>query len=315
MDNHLLVSASNGKKAVDKSRTSEPGTVVDGDAFASLLEKELDGKSGKSEAKELVAGKDTNRSNSSKEARDKDEQQHLQRLGLKMDKMVGSKNFIYNLALKDPASLSISERQSLHLGEFSRTHLEVKDFQNALAQRGMHLKDLSFSQISNLTRSRSKEELSTRLDQLDTTHAASEHPVPGLVAPKSSAHAPFFDPKAGLLQGAASVSGVDRARQADQVDARRLQREDVIRQIMTHIDVQRVANQTEVALRLNPEFLGDMKIKLNFEGRNHVSADFETTSKETKALLDEGLDSLKDSFERAGMTLTRGNTHLVEHVS
>lgn len=318
MDNHLLVSASSSQKAVEKPRTSEP--TADGDAFAKILDKEVSGSTSKDDKKstrQLVSGDEHNKT--SPQQQKELEEQFKRRMGLNVDKLIGTRNFIYNLVLKDPATLNISERQALHLGEFSNSQIALKDFQSALSEKGLHLKDLSFTQISQLSRCHSKEELATRLDSLDVSHHEGFAPLAVRMErstryPSSPLSPAYTDLKMGHVNGVnGQVRSADKTQQA--ADARKKQREDVIRQVMVHIDVQRVANQTEVALKLNPEFLGDMKIKLRFEGHNNVAADFETTSADTKSLLDEDMDSLRDAFDRKGMTLTHGRTHLVETVS
>jgi flagellar hook-length control protein FliK len=78
--------------------------------------------------------------------------------------------------------------------------------------------------------------------------------------------------------------------------------EQVGRRIMDNIRIEK----WEVKIRLDPENLGPLDIRLDVDG-NNVSAMFGVNSADVQSLLEQGLSKLRNSFESSGYTLNAWN--------
>ncbi|MCL5036813.1 MAG: flagellar hook-length control protein FliK, partial [Chloroflexi bacterium] len=102
---------------------------------------------------------------------------------------------------------------------------------------------------------------------------------------------------------ASKADDVQSAKQLAEEAEKQVKRQDVIDQIVKHIEVKSLQNQTEVAIKLNPEFLGQLKVKLEFKDGG-VSASFDTTSALVREMLDESKDELMETFSGKGIKLS-----------
>ena len=69
------------------------------------------------------------------------------------------------------------------------------------------------------------------------------------------------------------------------------------------MEIQNFANRDELQLRLNPEYLGELKIKLTQDKDGELSAQFITNSEETREVLTESRSDLRDKIEGKGLRL------------
>ena len=99
--------------------------------------------------------------------------------------------------------------------------------------------------------------------------------------------------------------------QKTQQATRSQERQSVIDQILQQVEVRNLANRTELNLKLNPEYLGELKVKL-VHTDDGIRADFETSSKRTRELLREGEEDLKTQANAKGVRLRSTRFRLVD---
>ena len=97
--------------------------------------------------------------------------------------------------------------------------------------------------------------------------------------------------------------------------ARAEQRRAVMDQLLTKIQVRNVANQTEMQLRLNPEYLGEVKISLLHDKEGGVKATFQTTSKLTREILAENKDELMEKARSNGVRIGDMDVEFVDELT
>jgi flagellar hook-length control protein FliK len=90
-------------------------------------------------------------------------------------------------------------------------------------------------------------------------------------------------------------------------------RQQIMDQIFTKIDIQNLTNKTELQLRLNPEYLGELKLNL-VQSKDGLKADFMTTSRVTRDLLAEGEDELRGMAKGKGVRLGALSFKVVENL-
>jgi flagellar hook-length control protein FliK len=105
-------------------------------------------------------------------------------------------------------------------------------------------------------------------------------------------------------------SFADELRKTSSADKAR-ERQSVIDQILAQIEVRNFANRTELNLKLNPEYLGELKVKL-VHTDDGIRADFETSSKATREILREGEEDLKAQAKEKGVRFRTMRVTLVD---
>ena len=90
------------------------------------------------------------------------------------------------------------------------------------------------------------------------------------------------------------VAKTEDVNKADQQKAYE-QRQNVLDQIIKHVEVRNFQNQTEMNLRLNPEYLGELKINMQHTKDGGVTTTIQTSSRVTRKLLEEAKDDLSPS--------------------
>lgn len=322
-----LVSLINTNKSDSKTK----GAPVEGDAFSKILER----KTGKSEDTAEKTRESISNDKSDK-AKEKTQQQadFEERLKARLSGKPGDMsmaNYLYNIVLRSPDSLSMSEKQSFHVGDFSKEAVDVKEFQKMLGERGLNLRDLSMQQLAQLTQRTNKAQVVSFLDNL-VSKQRDDKTVPGQQDVQNTSTA---EPKKDEQQRKTVEARSAELRQPEQpvardpqlnlvADAQRPQntenasrkeeREKVIKQIIERMEIQTVGRRTELTMKLNPEYLGDMRVKLSTEN-GKLEAAFETTSREVRQFLEEGWEGLKDTFTRKGLNLQKVSATLVESLS
>jgi len=331
-----IIDAGNLVSLVSGSKTSEAtrgkGAANEGDSFAKVLEQQT----GKSE-KAAEKTRDVISENKKEDKKGVDARQAAEladklrgRLNSKPGEMTGMANYLYNIVLKSPESLSMAEKQSFKVGEFSAESLDMKEFQKMLNDRGIKLSDMSFSQIAQMTQHNNRGTVTAFLDDImqkmkegafekrhpaitpgfsaadfqRTKEEAREQAVEFKLAQESQAVRPD-------APGVPQAQSFNEARQTQLAAERNEQRENVIKQIIDRMEIRSVGERTEMTLKLNPEYLGELRVQLSTEG-GKMSAQFETTSEEVRSLVEDGIHLLRDGFNRRGLTLDQVKATVVD---
>ena len=92
-------------------------------------------------------------------------------------------------------------------------------------------------------------------------------------------------------------------------------RQQVINQIVTHMEIRNFTSRDELTLRLNPEYLGELKIKINRGKDGELSAQFITDSEDTREVLQESRAELREHIEKKGMNLRSIDIEMVDHIA
>lgn len=328
-ENPNLISLINSNKPETGGRAR--ATSDGGDSFSKVLEK----KTGKSEetaekTRETVAGD----SKQTDKAREKSQQQAEleERLKARLAGKGGDlsmANYLYNIVLQNPDSLSMSEKQAFKVGEFSNEALSAREFQKMLGERGLEVKDFSMHQLAHLTRTTNKAQVTAFLDDfLNKVREQKPQPQGGEMVRATDDARPQGDKDQKSAEAASTdarpqerpVSDVrfdvvaeSQRPQSTESSSRKEEREKVIQQIIERMEIQSVGRRTEITLKLNPEYLGEMRIKLSSEN-GKLQAAFETTSREVRQFIEEGWEGLRDTFMRKGLNLEKVSATLVESV-
>lgn len=308
---------------------------ADKDMFSRILEQQTGkGTEAQEKGRETIAAekKGADKAADAKGASEMEERLKA-RLGMKTD-VSSMANYLYNVVLQNPDTLSMSERQALHKGEFSKEAVGIKDLQRMLSQRGLNLSNLSFTQIAQLTQRNNRSQITSFLDNL-LTEMRHGKPDPAAVAqatraPQQTEHdkatredegrkdaqskeaqtltQPSTQPEfqVPLAQAPLPSQGAQQA-----AEARREARENVLQQIIKKMEIRSMGDRTELTLKLNPEYLGDLRVKLTTQN-GRMEARFETSSKEVRSYIEEGMTALRQNFTAQGLNLERISAHVVE---
>ena len=322
-----------GKAAEASPKKSAP---ADKDMFARILEQQT-GKGSEAQEKgrdAIAAEKKGAEKGSETRASSEMEERLKARLGMKTD-ITSMANYLYNVTLQNPDSLSMSEKQALRVGEFSSQAVGIKDLQKMLEQRGLNLRNLSFTQLAQLTQRNNRSQVTSFLDQL-TSQMRQGRPEAAAMA--QAAPAPVKaerdkatkedegrkdaqakeaqsltqqpstppEPQVPLAQAPVPSQGAQQA-----AEARRQERENVLQQIIQKMEIRNLGNRTELSLKLNPEYLGDLRVQLSTQN-GRMEARFETSSKEVRGYIEEGMSVLREKFATQGLNLDRISAHVVE---
>lgn len=330
MDAGNMLSLVSGSKPTGK----KSGTATDGDVFSRVLE-QTTGKSEKSadKTREAISSDKKDDKNKPLDKQAAELEEKLRGKMFKPGELTGMANYIYNIVLKSPESLSMAEKQAFKVGEFAQDGVGIKEFQKMLSDRGIKLNDLTFSQIAQLTQRNSKGQINAFLDDLlkqmrdgtvekrlkmplaPQTQSADETRTREKTERKGSEAAQSADTHpVQPFVGMADARPSQQTQEIRSEEARKEQRENVIKQIIEKLEIRSVGDKTEMTLKLNPEYLGDMRIKLSTEN-GKLSAQFETTSAEVRELLEEGWHGLQETFQRKGLNLATVSTHLVDSIT
>lgn len=252
-------------------------------------------------------------------ARDAAETKEHGKDGKKVDGRVS--DYVKNMQSKDPATLSMVEKGAFRVGEFSPQQKMAGSPASGLAQmlasQGIDVSGFSPQQIKGLMSRMDTKDLGKMLSQVKT------EPSPGSTLAQDEKH--LKDLKDKMAQAAQNTPVEQQAFNLEQLvgagvskesgeAARAEQRRQVMDQILAQIDVRNVANQTEMNLRLNPEYLGEVKITLVHDDEGGVKALFKTTSKATREVLDENGDELVAQAKGKGVRIGSMAVELVDDI-
>ncbi|MEW6281533.1 MAG: hypothetical protein AB1758_23185, partial [Candidatus Eremiobacterota bacterium] len=278
-----MISTILGSSATTTSSKTGRTDKADPDAFTKELDRAAGEKGNKEEAGKVISDDKQVRRDDRKEPQQKAESDRIQTEEQKLQQKHLSKlnSYLYELAYKNPDTLSLAEKQSMRMEEFSSVGFH--DLRAMLRERGLCLRDFSFTQLAQLTRDGSRNQVASTLEFfMRERDERKPSDLPGPVDPTQM--------QRDLARELRSVS-LQEARQQHQAAEVQHQRQVVIDQILQHIEVRNLANRTELSLKLNPEYLGDLRIKL-VHGDQGIKAEFETTSRTTRAVLEESEEDL-----------------------
>lgn len=309
LDQNVLNSVlSSGAVGKTESRKAEK---EDGDAFSAALgeaskdkeSKSKDTKASKAEAREKEARK--------LEARDQEDKQKA----AAQAKTPTSSVQMQKLMKKNVDTLSLSEKQALRVAEFA----------NEAEQQARK----SVSAAPPQAQAQTQPGAATAKGQRSTpgevaARGASSLARPGLEAERVDEKTRKAveelqsreQPKGGagnLDQLLARESKFAEEMQKTGQVERAQERQSVIDQIMQQIEVRNFANRTELNFKLNPEYLGELSVKL-VHSDDGVRADFETSSKRTRDLLREGEEDLRTQAGQKGVRLKAMRFTVVDSV-
>lgn len=324
MDNKMLISmmGSTAPSRDGASSTSKAG--VDADAFSQALEQATGGnKLGAKQSENLISEKQTAKAEAERRQDDAARNQtQASDPKLTDPKTMGTRAYLYQMMYKNPDAMSLAEKQALKLDSGTRDGVGLRELQRMMSERGLNMRDLTFTQMANLTRSNSRTQVSSFLEHLSKEARGDKEAAPlrgaastdaGLAA-SSSAHK--GDPGTSTENGLAAAA----VRQAGQMtpgreNAQTQRRREVIDQIVSHMELRNLANRDELHMKLNPEYLGELKIKLVQGEGGVVSARFSTTSRDTREVLDESRSDLRKRVEERGIRLGQIEVDLVDELA
>lgn len=211
-------------------------------------------------------------------------------------KMSASKQMLYNMAYMNKSAMSLSQKSAMGLNAdgMSKAMLMHSSPNSGLA---------------------GKADASAALSQMKGQQAASALKADASKSSKEGAKSSFGGVNANVTaqtseqQNQVAMKAADKAEKADA--ARNVKREEVIKQIIDRVELRNFAGKSELTIKMNPEFLGSMKMRLIFEG-DKVSAEFNTTSKAVREAIQESEDELAGAFKDKGIKVGKIKVKLVE---
>jgi len=315
MDNFSFTTMVNNLKTVqEKTKKEDRSGGGDPGLFSRLMEEEVKDK-GSPKSKEHSAIEGEKKGEADKKAQDRKESDQkdadLQEQMKKQQQLSPMQNFLFNLVMKNPDALSLSEKSALGL---DRTHQNVtlKDVSRLLSERGLTMNELTSDHVFELNSKGSVAEAKAFLDELarQKKEGTLEQRAKTKLVEEASAQAPRDE-----VKGTGKAEGPTQAEKTEATqEAAKVRRQEVIDQVATHLEIQNVANRTELSLRLNPEYLGELKMKLTLEG-GKMGLVAETPSRLVRELLEEGADDLRKQLGEKGVTLDKVSVRLVDSES
>jgi flagellar hook-length control protein FliK len=315
MDNFSFSTMVNNLKTVkEKTRKEDRSGGGDPGLFSRLMEDEVKDKgSGKSKEHSAIEGE--KKPDAEKKAQEKKEadqkEADLQDQMKKQQQLSPMQNFLFNLVLKNPDALSLSEKSALGLDKTSQNVI-LKDINKLLAERGLSMSELTSDHILELNSKASVTEARAFLDELarQKREGTLEQRAKTKLVEDAAAQAPRDE-----VKSTEKPVGAGRAEKQEAAEeAARARRAEVIDQVATHLEIQSLANRTELSMRLNPEYLGELKMKLTFEG-GKMGIEAETPSRLVRDLLEEGEEDLRKQLGQKGVTLDTMSVKLVDRES
>ncbi len=306
MENPLIATivGTSGASPTSTKTTREKG---DADAFSRELDKATGDREEAGKTRTIISDEKPSKKDEPRDAARRAEAERAENLDQKLQQKHLSKlnGYLFDLAYKNPDTLSLGEKQSMRLAEFSSVGLH--DLRGMLTERGLQFRDLSFTQLAMVTRDGSRNQVSTALDQLVRER---EQERDGNEFEKLMGET---QPQKDLARELRSVQLTAEVKAQNQAEDARQNRQVVIDQILQHIEVRNLANKTELSLKLNPEYLGDLRIKL-VHGKEGIRAEFETTSRTTREVIEENEEELRSKVADRGVRLNEVTVKLVETV-
>lgn len=289
-------------KAKEEGGDAEAFNAALNDASATPKSKKSDKEEAKAEAKD---SKDKKREAKEHEDTKLAQQQPVDRTGaIHMKKLMA----------KNVDTMSLAEKQALRLAEFASMDQQNVKSQPQLAQQPVAQPQAQASKAGKTAKAPGEMiagkgasvKVSGEAERADEKTLQAVEELQKKDQGKSSSSSNLDQ----LLVKEASFA--DELRKTSSADKAR-ERQSVIDQILQQIEVRNFANRTELHLKLNPEYLGELKVKL-VHTDDGIRADFETSSKATRQILREGEEELKAQAKDKGVRFKAMRVTLVENV-
>jgi flagellar hook-length control protein FliK len=240
----------------------------------------------------------------------------------KMSKMSPMLNYIYNLMYKDPKAMTMVEKKSAGLDKhelFKLYDVEYGDFKNMLTKRGLTLADLTFDQMSKLARIKTDSGVEAFLSQIAKAKKETqvtevekktlvEQGMEAAAKQKVDGAKPVDAPP---MQNLREALGTERSGAQSAETAQK--RQEVMDQIIKNIDIRNFRDKSEMVIKLNPEYLGELKMLITKDD-NRMTAHFETTSRDVREIISGSLDEFTEMFKKKGMKISSARVSLVDEI-
>jgi flagellar hook-length control protein FliK len=301
LDNNALNSVLGTGGTRSEGKTKD--TPIDAEAFGQALD-EAGAKNKPAKAKEKESeGKD-------KEAKKQEAKEHDEARTKSLTQDKTGAIHLKKLMSKNVDTLSLAEKQALRIAEFadeSAQNAKTTVQMGKAQQAPMAQAKSSTPQAAKAARSESKPVVSEAAQSKERQEESAKQVA------EEKAKTEQAKGGGNLEQMLAKEAKfTEEIRQASATE-RNQERQSVIDQIMQQIEVRNFANRTELHMRLNPEYLGELKVKL-VHTDDGIRADFQTSSRQTRALLREAEDELKTQAADKGVRLRSMRVTLVEEV-
>lgn len=285
----------------------------------------IEGKKDEKEARETEKKQFVNKEKAKMDSKTEDIQQQLaQKLQKRFIETNKTLNFIYNVVYQNPDTMSLSEKQALQIEQNPDHTVGAGEFKKMLEQKGLKMTDLNLHDFAHLMKTKNHSQMRAYLDKLsdmkqkgllDQTEETKDVEKGKEKVAEKQAVEKGETPKA-RMDGFAEVIQAGKAEKNKEAEeaAHKTRRDEVIDQVLQKIEVRNIGNKTELQMRLNPEYLGELKIKFTHDENGHLVAKFETTSREVKDLLNESIDDLKGSLDKRGLKLDKAKVELVDEM-
>lgn len=312
------IGALTGTAETKKKKSTSPG---DADAFASAMGDVAEAEGDGEKKAELINKEESAKEKADKAAADKKsdakaEAKNDAQSKTKATAKKGSVNgFLQNIANKDPATLSMAERSAFRLGEFSgKGQSQIGGIGQMLAQQGIDMSGFSPQQIMSLMSRMDTKELGKMMSQMNVEGGKFDEEALANLKEQVSASTQNTAKEAPAGFNVENFAAAGQPKEAGE-SARAEQRRNIMDQLITKIQVRNVANQTEMQLRLNPEYLGDVKIQLTHGEDGKIKANFQTTSKLTSEILAESKEEMLDQIRDKGISFDSMSVAYVDEIS
>lgn len=307
MENSMLVSLMASTKATqESSKAARKPEAKDGDSFSKAMQ-EAGGKNG---FEELLAEQDDSQQRITQRSDDNDKAQRKPTYAKLNRPAPGSREYIHDQMYKNPDTMTMAEKRALNLpldnGSKTVSASEMAEMRALAAERGINLRDLAMTQMPKDTQVNKN---NTEANAKEFAKALGEEEgkgKEGKTKDAGNAAASENEKSEGKIVDKSLAEAVLRHTEegkAAQQNPTIKKRQQVINQIVEHMELRNLANRDELHLKLNPEYLGELKIKLTRGENGEVSAQFITTSDETKEVLQDSRSELRTRVEATGLKL------------
>ena len=290
-----------------KNKRAEAG---DGDVFSKALEdatgkSSTSGKAGQNLIDDKTDSKTAEKKEEKKKLARQENEEFQKATGQVTDK--GTPAYMRKLMHTNPDIMTMAEKQAARVGEYSLdAQLKLGQQQHAGAQAptGAAAKLASGLPPQGVSHGSSKPGAEKVEDAKEKLIASKDHkPEDKETFDKLVKEAPSEKGKVNLekllnQEAAKEAQGPSQAQRIEKAQ----ERQGVLNQILSNIEVRNLASKTEMQITLNPEYLGELKMNLTHTA-DGVRADFTTTSKATRQLLQEGEEDLRSQAKDKGVRM------------
>jgi flagellar hook-length control protein FliK len=300
MESNILQTLTGTQTASSENRTKR-SDKPDGDVFSACLDDASKTKAESGKANSQLIDDNSKKKSSKKEDSHKGDagsgaQTAASRAGV--GKMTPAMERLMHI---NPDTLSMADKQSLRVGEFSRE-------QEAPVQMG-------FGKMPASALAHAARNSGVSVDSLkagDKLAVQDEHDVKEKKARHATEETRFLQPNLESLLNH-EVKATEQVSKAD-ISKAFEQRQHMLDQIIKHVEVRNFQNRTELSLRLNPEYLGELKFNMVHNKDGGVQTHIVTSSRLTRELLNESSDDLVKQASSKGIRLGAIKISLVDTV-